>query len=167
MATITFKDLANIREKYKDERIVFCSGCFDLTHAGHLLFFEDCKQQGDVLVVMIGADDVVGKNKGPGRPIINERMRLKLIESLKPVDYVFIDQAPAPGAHALSYLDEVIGELKPDVYVINEDAWDMPYREEMVKRHGTILKVLKRTAPPEFGEVSTTNIIKKIKALKD
>ena len=167
MAIITFKDLSKIREKHKNEVVVFCSGCFDLTHAGHLLFFEDCKRQGDVLVVMIGADEVVRQYKGPGRPIINEHMRLKLIDSLKPVDYTFLDWFPGPGGHFLTCVDEALKELKPDIYVINQDAQDIAYRKEAVKRHGVELKIFERTAPPEFEKVSTTDIIKKIKAVRD
>ena len=163
MAKITFNDLSRIREEHHNEKIVFCSGGFDLTHAGHALFFEDCKKQGDVLVVMVGSDKAVGRDKGTTRPVLNEHMRSKMVDSLKPVDYVMIDELPPPGSHALHYIDMVFERLKPDVYVVNQDAFDITYRKDLAQRHGVKLVILERICPEEFEAVSTTNIIKKIK----
>jgi cytidyltransferase-like protein len=166
MSHIKFNELEEIREKHKGQKIVFCSGCFDLTHAGHALFLEDCKKYGDILVVMVGADAVVKHNKSSERPIINEHLRLKMIDSLKPVDYAFLDYLPSEIPHPLHIVDTVIGKLKPDVYVINKDANDIPYRENFSKKHNVPLIILDRSAPPEFEGVSTTKIIEKIKSLK-
>lgn len=165
MAKIEFKDLADIREKHKGEKIVFSSGCFDLTHAGHVLFFEDCKRHGDILVVMVGADKVVKRDKDESRPILNEHLRLKIVDSLKPVDYALTDELVPADKHPLHYIDMVFEKLRPDVYVINDDAFEIPYREALTKRHGAKLMILKRTCPDEFEKVSTSNIIKKIKEL--
>jgi len=165
MAKIAFEDLSEIRERHKNERLVFCSGCFDLMHAGHLLFFEDSKKQGDVLVVMVGSDEVIRRDKGPKRPVLNEHMRVKLIDALKPVDYVFVDRIISKDAHPLFFMYHVFDALKPDIYVINDDAFDIPYREELVAKKGGKLVILSRTAPPEYGPISTTAIIKKIKSL--
>lgn len=166
MAYIKFDELEKIREKHKNKKIVFCSGCFDMTHAGHVLFFEDCKKLGDILVVMVGADAVIKRDKGDERPIINEHLRLKMVDSLKPVDYVFLDHILPETPNPLYIIDLVIEKLKPDAYVINKDAWDIPYRENFSKKHGVPLIILDRTAPPEFDAVSTTKIIQKIKSLK-
>lgn len=143
---------------------MFCSGCFDLTHAGHALFFEDCKKHGDVLVAMVGSDAVVKQAKSDTRPIINEHLRLKMVDSLKPVDYVFLDHIPPDAPHPLYIIDLAIEKLKPDAYVINTDASDIPYREAFSKKHSIELIILDRTAPPEFEGVSTTKIIEKIKS---
>ena len=43
MSQTTLKELASLREKFKDKKIVFCSGCFDLFHAGHVLFLKIAK----------------------------------------------------------------------------------------------------------------------------
>ncbi len=164
MARITFDDLSQVREKHKNERIVFCSGGFDLTHAGHVLFFEDCKNQGNVLVVMVGEDKTL-RRKGSERPVLNEHIRMKMVDSLKPVDYTIIDDLGAPDKHSLYAIDLALGELKPDVYVINVDAFDIPYRQTLAEKHGTELIILERSCPDEFDKISTTGIIKKIKGL--
>lgn len=165
MAKIRYEDLAAVREKHARQTIVFCSGVFDITHAGHVLFFEDAKRQGDILVAMVGSDKTVKRDKGPSKPILNEHQRLKMVDSLKPVDYTLTDELVPATKHPLYYIDMVFEKLRPDVYVVNQDAFDMPYRKEMVKRFGTKLVALERTAPPEFGKVSTSSIIKKIKEL--
>ncbi len=165
MAKIAHKDLSRIRGKHKNEKMVFCSGGFDLTHAGHVLFFEDCKNLGDVLVVMVGGDKVMKHGRGDARPILNEQMRMKMVDSLKPVDYTIIDELVPVDQHPLQAIDNALEELRPDIYVINEDASDIPYREIVSKKHGTKLVILKRVAPPEFEKVSTTKIIEKIKGL--
>lgn len=160
---IDFEDLVNIREKHKNQKIVFASGCFDLTHAGHVLFFEDCKQQGDILVVCVGADEVIKRDKGEKRPILNEHLRMKLVDALRGVDYVFKDRIVEEGAHPLFFFQHVFDVLRPDVYVVNDDAFDIPYREELSRNNGVALVICGRKCPPEFEGISTTKLIKKIK----
>ena len=167
MAYTDFESLGAIRAKHAGKKIVFCSGCFDLTHAGHALFFKDCAKLGDILVVMVGADSVIRRDKGPKRPIMNEHLRMKMVDSLKPVDYSFLDRIVSDGAPPMLFIDHVFEKLKPDVYAINTDAFDIPYREKIVARHGTKLVILERTCPPEFEGVSTTKILKKIRESAD
>ena len=162
---ITPEDLPKIREKHKNGKIVFCSGTFDLVHAGHLLFFEDCKKHGDILVVVLGKDSNVRDYKGGNRPVMNEHIRLKMIDSLKPVDYALLDTYDAPKEDPLFLLNKFLSDLKPDFYVINNDAFNISQREEMVKKHKTKLLILDRFCPPEFDGISTTKLIEKIKRL--
>jgi D-beta-D-heptose 7-phosphate kinase/D-beta-D-heptose 1-phosphate adenosyltransferase len=166
MAYTSFEELPELRKKYADKKIIFCSGCFDLAHAGHVLFFEDCKKQGDILVAMVGADAVIRRDKGVERPILNEHVRMKLIDSLKPVDYTFLDRIISPESPPLLFIDWVFNALRPDIYVVNNDGWNMPYREEISKKYGVELRVLDRACPPEFEKISTTGIIKKIRGEK-
>lgn len=165
MAYTSREKLGKIRANHKDEKLVFCSGSFDLIHGGHALFFEDCKKHGDILVVMIASDKVLKQNKGAERPIINQYVRLKLIDSLKPVDYCLLDETLTPDMHPLSIIDSILEELQPDIYVINEDAFDIPYREKLAAKHGVRLVILKREAPPEFEGISSTQIVEKLKRL--
>ena len=153
---------AEIRKKEKG-RIVHCSGVFDLTHAGHVLFFEDCKKLGDTLVVGVGSDINLKKRK-PGRPIINQTMRLKMVDSLKPIDYSFVGGYASP-ENPLKFLGNIFEALQPDIYVINDDAFNIDERKIFTEKHGVVLKVLSRWCPPEFEEVSTTKLIEKIQKL--
>lgn len=165
MAILSYNDLSDLRDKHLNKKIVFCSGTFDLTHAGHVLFFEDCKALGDILVVAVGPDKDIVSNKGGGRPILNEVARLKMIDSIKPVDFALISNPTLPGAHWLSPLEEILSLLKPDVWVINSDGGDMEYRRKIASSCGVELVVLERTSPIEYQGISTTSIIKKVRAL--
>lgn len=165
MSIITFSQLQNIRRKHEKAKIIFCSGCFDLVHAGHVLFFEDCKKLGNILVTMVASDAVVRRDKTNNRPILNEHVRLKMVDSLKPVDYSLLDYIPQDAPHRLYIIDQAINMLKPDFYVINDDAWDIDYRRNFCEKYNVPLVVLKREAPPEFEGISTSKIIEKVKSL--
>ena len=72
----TLDALADIIQKLKKKgkKIVQCHGVFDLLHPGHIRHFEAAKKQGDALIVTLTKDKYV--NKGPGRPVFNQRLRL-------------------------------------------------------------------------------------------
>lgn len=156
------KDLFKIREKHSRGKIVFCSGSFDLTHAGHILFFEDCRKLGDILVVGVGGDKIIRINKGMDRPILNEYVRLKTIDSFKAVDYCFLDDVSSK-TKPFASVELALKQIRPNIYVINDDAYDIPYRKNIANKYGVKLVILKRRCPPQFKNISTSNIIKKIK----
>ena len=160
--------LAELREQHKDKRIVLVTGGFDITHAGHVLFFEDAKKNGDILMVGMAPDDVRRREKGSDRPILNQFIRLKMVSSLKPVDYAFL----IPDAGTLNLPDHLIpvfSALKPAVYITNNDARNADDVRNIFRKLGldTEIKILKRWCPKEFENISTTKIIEKIKKLKD
>jgi len=163
MAILKRKNLPSIRKKHKDQKIVYCDGAFDLVHVGHVLFFEDCKQYGDILVVGLGSDALIKKNKGKDRPILNEKIRLKTVDSFKPVDYCFLIKDKIGKGHKLIPLTRTFKKLKPNVAIFNEDAFDIPYRRKAAKKYGVKLVILPRSCPKEFEEISTSKIIEKIK----
>ena len=69
---------------------IWVNGCFDIVHRGHLELFKFAKQQGKFLVVGIDSDKRVKKNKGPSRPINNEKDRKFFLECIKYIDKVVI-----------------------------------------------------------------------------
>ena len=162
MSIINFDELSPIRKKHKEQKIVFCSGSFDLTHAGHVLFFEECTKHADILVVMIGNDFNLRHYKGEDRPVLNEYLRLKMVSSLKPVDYAFLD-LDAQDKDLLAIFPRILSELQPDFYAINQDAFDIPRRQEFVKGTEVKMLIFERTCPPKFENISASKIIEKIK----
>lgn len=88
-------------------KIVLTTGVFDLVHPGHLDYFEKAKSFGDVLIVSVVDDGFV--EKGPGRPIFGEDLRLKWLAALEVVDYVVLNGGYGPW--------KVMRAIKPDVYV--------------------------------------------------
>ncbi len=57
---------------------VFVSGCFDLLHSGHIAFFEQAANYGD-LYVAIGSDKTIFELKGR-EPVNSEDERLYMSE---------------------------------------------------------------------------------------
>jgi len=163
MAILERKNLSSIRKKHKDKKIVYCDGAFDLPHVGHILFFEDCKRHGDILVVGLGSDALIRKNKGKERPILNEKIRLKTVDSFKPVDYCFLIKDKINKDHKLAPLIKTFKSLEPDVAIFNKDAFDIPYRQKVAKAYGVKLVILPRYCPKDFEGISTSKIIAKIK----
>lgn len=159
---IKFKDIKKIREKHPKKKLVLASGTFDVPHAGHVLFLEDSKRHGDVLAVMLGNDESVRKAKGRERPIMNEHIRTKMIDSLKPVDYTFLSYLHKKDWY-FGCLEDAFKMMRPDVYVVNFDGLDLVTRKKLTDQYGVKLITLPRTAPKEFDGISTTKIIEKIK----
>lgn len=94
---------------------------------------------------------------------MNEHIRLKMVDSLKPVDYTLLDTYEAPKDDPLFLINKFLADLQPDFYVINNDAFNIPQREEMAKKYKIKLVILDRYCPPEFDNISTTKLIEKIK----
>lgn len=110
---VSLDELEKICHRLRKEgkTIVHCHGVFDLLHPGHFLHFEAARKEGDVLVVTLTKDQFV--NKGPGRPVFNQRLRAESIASLGCVDYVAINEWPIAV--------ETIKKLKPHVYAKGSD----------------------------------------------
>lgn len=108
-----FDELEGIvrRLKAQGETVVHCHGVFDLLHPGHLHHLRAAREFGDVLMVTVTPDEYV--NKGPGRPVFNQRLREESLAALESVDYVAVN--PYPTAV------ETIKRVKPDVYVKGSD----------------------------------------------
>ncbi|GAI17414.1 unnamed protein product [marine sediment metagenome] len=75
---VDHNQLESIRGTNKNKKIVFCTGCYDILQSGHAVFFNQCKQFGDLLVVGVGQDHVITELKGPGRPVNPENNRVHL-----------------------------------------------------------------------------------------
>lgn len=164
MSIILIDSLSSIRQRHKNQKIGFCSGVFDLTHAGHVLFLENCKSRVDILVTAVGCDALVKTRKGILRPIQSEVIRVRSVDALKPVDYCFVDTISSKN-DLLAIIPYVFRELKPDTYIINNDAFDIPKRQHIADQFGVSMIVQERTCPPEFKDISTTNIINRIQQL--
>lgn len=98
------------------ERIVFSNGCFDLLHAGHVSLLERARSHGDRLVVGLNSDASVRRIKGPGRPVIAQADRARVLAALASVDAVVVFDQDTPLA--------LIKQLRPDVLVKGADYQD-------------------------------------------
>lgn len=152
-----------LRRKHKKDIIVYVSGTFDLTHVNHVIFFEKAKRLGDWLVVSVGPDADIKKNKGNMRPILDQNMRLKMVDSLKPVDYCFIGKRMLKNSNNQARVLEIFRNLKPDIYYLNNDASEMKFREKVCADFG--IKMIVSKPSLKYGKLTSSKIIERIKGL--
>ncbi len=145
------KTAERLREKYKDRKIVFTNGCFDILHIGHVRYLQEASKLGDILVVGLNADDSVRRLKGPDRPVNNESDRAELLCALEFVDYVVIFDEDTPY--------DLINVIQPDILVKGGDyAPDEVVGRDIVEDRGGRLVLI-----PFVDGKSTSNIINKIR----
>jgi D-beta-D-heptose 7-phosphate kinase / D-beta-D-heptose 1-phosphate adenosyltransferase len=78
--------------------VVATGGCFDLLHAGHVETLRAARALGDFLVVCLNSDASVARLKGPGRPLVHERDRARVLQALECVDAVVVFDEDTPAA---------------------------------------------------------------------
>ena len=129
---------------------VFVSGCFDLLHSGHVAFFQEAAQFGD-LFVALGSDKTVFDLKGRV-PVNSEAERLFMVKSVACVKEAFISK----GSGMLDFLGE-LDEIKPDFFIVNEDG-NIPEKRKLCDELGIEYKILKREPHQGLAARSTTSL---------
>lgn len=137
--------------RFKQEKIVFTNGCFDLLHRGHVEYLIQASELGDQLIVGVNSDaSVKTLQKGIARPLQDEYSRALLIASMHYVDAVIIFNEPTPL--------ELIKIIKPDVLVKGGDwAVESIVGSDIVLDEGGRVESI-----PFLEGFSTTNIEQKI-----
>jgi D-beta-D-heptose 7-phosphate kinase/D-beta-D-heptose 1-phosphate adenosyltransferase len=94
----TFSSIKTIIKNYKKtgKNIIFTNGCFDILHAGHVQYLSEAKRLGDILIIGLNSDNSIAKIKGEKRPIISQKYRALLLETLEMVNYVVIFEETTP-----------------------------------------------------------------------
>jgi cytidyltransferase-like protein len=134
----------------KKRKKVFVSGCFDMLHSGHVAFFKEAAQYGD-LYVGIGSDETVFNLKGR-YPVNNQDERKFMIEALACVKECVVNT----GAGIMDFVKE-LEVLKPDIFIVNEDG-NTPAKEELSNKLGIKYIVLRRTPYGQLPARSTTSL---------
>ncbi|HAA54119.1 MAG TPA: hypothetical protein DCE42_05155 [Myxococcales bacterium] len=106
---LSVDELEQVRGTLREDGkvVVQCHGCFDIVHPGHIRYLRFAREQGDVLIVSVSGDEVVGK--GFDRPYITEDLRMENLAALEFVDYVCVDYH--------NWAGPVLQQLKPDIYI--------------------------------------------------
>jgi rfaE bifunctional protein nucleotidyltransferase chain/domain len=99
--------------QFKNKKIVFSNGCFDILHRGHIDYLANASDLGDVLIIGVNTDASVHRLKGTTRPINDEYARALLLASLKFVSAVVLFDEDTPY--------ELISKIQPDVLVKGDD----------------------------------------------
>ncbi len=124
-------------EQSSQKKKVIVTGCYDWFHSGHVRFFEEVSELGDLYVVA-GSDENVRFLKGAGHPMFPQEERRYIVQSIR-----FVKQALISSGTGWMDAEPEIDQIKPDIYVVNEDG-DVPDKRAFCEAHGILYVVLKR-----------------------
>lgn len=116
---------------------VVVTGCYDWFHSGHVRFFEECSELGDLYVV-VGHDANIELLKGKGHPLFPANQRRYIVGTCRFVTGAFV----STGNGWMDAEPEFV-KIKPDIYAVNEDG-DKPEKLAFCQKHGIEYRVLKR-----------------------
>lgn len=137
--------------RFKNKKIVFTNGCFDILHLGHINYLSKAKDSGDILIIGLNTDDSVRRIKDEHRPVIDENARAMILASLHFVDAIVLFDEDTPY--------NLIKQVQPDILVKGSDykTGDIVGADIVKAKGGEIITI-------EFLDgYSTTSIINKLK----
>ena len=137
---------------------VFVSGCYDIIHAGHVQFFEEARALGDHLTVCFASAEVLWRHK-QRRSSLPDEHKQALLAALRMVDAVVVGRGLEEG---IDFREDFL-RLRPDILAVTEDDKYSPLKWELCTQVGARYVVLPKT-PPLFQAISTTDIVKFIRA---
>ena len=121
---------------------VLVTGCYDWLHSGHVRFFEEVAEFGDLYVVL-GHDANIALLKGPGHPLFGQEERRYMVGAIR-----YVHEARIATGHGWLDAEPEICQIQPDIYAVNEDG-DRPEKREYCLAHGIDYRVLARV--PKAG----------------
>ncbi|MEX0930056.1 MAG: adenylyltransferase/cytidyltransferase family protein, partial [Candidatus Paceibacterota bacterium] len=83
----------------------------------HARYLEKAKEHGDLLIVGVDSDELTKQRKGPDRPIVPLKERLKMLVHLRHVDIVTVRNAGEG-------IGDLIRAVKPDVLIVSKSTKD-------------------------------------------
>ena len=136
--------------RFKDEKIVFTNGCFDILHSGHIEYLAQAANLGPKLIIGLNSDASVKRLKGENRPVNDENARALALASLIFVDEVILFDSDTPY--------DLIDYVQPDVLVKGGD-----YNPEEIVGYDIVKAKNGKIITIDFVEgYSTTSILNKI-----
>src|SRR5574344_2536192 len=136
---------------------VFVSGCYDLLHSGHVEFFKEASQYGD-LYVGIGSDKTILGYKHH-KTMYSEQERLFMVKAIRYVKDAFINT----GSGVMDFIPTV-DALHPDIFVVNEDGSNDD-KKKFCEERGIEYIVLQRTPSEGLAARSSTDLKKTVSQL--
>ena len=130
---------------------VFVSGCYDLLHSGHVEFFQQASQFGD-LYVGIGSDATYLEYKHR-KPMFPQEERLFMVKNIKAVKEAYINE----GRGVIDFLP-TLDIVKPDIFVVNAEGGSATKRQ-LCEERGIQYIELERT-PHEGLQARSSSSLK-------
>ena len=129
---------------------VFVSGCYDLLHSGHVEFFRQAAEYGD-LYVGIGSDETILHYKNH-KTLYPEQERLFMVKAIRYVKDAYINQ----GSGILDFVP-TLDIVKPDILLVNSDG-DSDSKRQLCQERGIEYVVLERVPHQGLAGRSSTDL---------
>jgi cytidyltransferase-like protein len=129
--------IENTAANHNGAKKVMVSGCFDWVHSGHVRFFEEASQFGDLYVV-IGHDANLRLLKGDGHPLFSQEERRYWVQSIRPVHSTLISSG-----HGWLDAEPEMLTYQPDIFLVNHDG-HKPEKQALCEKLGIKYIVLER-----------------------
>jgi len=130
---------------------VMVTGCYDWFHSGHVRFFEEVSELGELYVV-VGHDANIKLLKGEGHPMLPDAERRFQAGSIR-----HVHQALVSSGDGWLDAEPEIERIRPDMYAVNEDG-DRPEKREYCEAHGIEYRVLKRLPKEGLPKRQSTDL---------
>lgn len=130
---------------------VFVSGCYDLLHSGHVEFFQQASQFGD-LYVGIGSDATYLEYKHR-KPMFPQEERLFMVRNIKAVKEAYINE----GRGVIDFIP-TLDIVQPDIFVVNAEGGSDAKRQ-LCEERGIQYVELQRT-PHEGLQARSSSSLK-------
>jgi cytidyltransferase-like protein len=140
-----------LRPPVPGRKRVVVTGCYDWFHSGHVRFFEEVSNYGE-LIVVVGHDANIRLLKGGGHPLLPQEERCYLVGTIR-----YVAQALVSSGEGWLDADPEIQRLKPEIYAVNEDG-DRGGKRDYCTRNGMEYLVLKRLPAPGLPRRSSTDL---------
>ena len=136
--------------RFKEEKIVFTNGCFDILHRGHTDYLAKAASLGSKFIIGLNTDASVKRLKGKNRPVNPEYARAFVLASLIYTDKIILFEEDTPL--------ELIRYIQPDILVKGSDYFpENIIGYDIVKAKGGKIMTIDLTEG-----YSTTSILDKI-----
>lgn len=136
--------------RFKEEKIVFTNGCFDILHRGHVEYLAKAAALGSKLIVGLNSDASVKRLKGENRPVNDQNARALVLASLLFTDKIILFEEDTPL--------ELITRIQPDILVKGKD-----YKPEEIVGYDVVTKKGGQVITIDLtAGFSTTGILNKL-----
>lgn len=137
--------------KFKNFKLVFTNGCFDIIHRGHIEYLAQAANYGDILIIGLNTDSSVRRIKGESRPVQDEFARAITLASFQFVNSVVLFDEETPY--------NLIKKIQPDILIKGSD-----YKPENIVGYDIVKAKGGEIVTIDFIDgYSTTSIIEKLK----
>lgn len=134
--------------RFKDLKIVFTNGCFDIIHKGHIDYLAKAADLGNVLVIGLNTDNSCRNLKGPTRPINDEQARATVLAAMSFVSAVCFFDEETPY--------NLIKKVQPDILVKGAD-----YKAEDIVGYDIVMAKGGKVETLEYLPGYSTSLIEK------